>query len=41
MKTIAATGALGNAGRHIVEWHEECGQVVINIDVVPSASPFF
>ena len=41
MRTIAVTGALGNAGRHIVARLEECGYGVIKIDVVPSADPFF
>jgi nucleoside-diphosphate-sugar epimerase len=41
MKTIAVTGALGNAGRHVVERLEEDGYAVVKIDVVPSANPFF
>ena len=41
METIAVTGALGNAGRHIVERLEESGYGVVKIDVVPSANPFF
>ena len=41
METIAVTGALGGAGRHIVERLEECGYGVIKIDVVPPPNPFF
>ena len=41
METIAVTGALGNAGRHIMERLEECGYGVIKIDVMPSPNPFF
>ncbi len=41
METIAVTGALGNAGRHIVERLEDSGYEVVKIDVMPPSNPFF
>ncbi|MBZ9938553.1 SDR family oxidoreductase [Mesorhizobium sp. BR1-1-16] len=40
-RTVALTGALGNAGRVISRRLEEGGYRVIPIDVLPSRNPFF